>query len=51
MTRRFLSPWQCDSDSDYYAQFEEPEYEPDEPEEDCPYHCSENLEVVWEVQQ
>ena len=35
MKRTTLSPWLCDSDHDYYAQFEEPNYEQDEPEEDC----------------
>lgn len=34
MRGTILSPWQCDSDQDYYAQFEEPNYEPDRPEED-----------------
>lgn len=34
MARRILSPWQCDSDNDYYAQFQQPEYEQDEPDED-----------------
>lgn len=34
MKRTTLSPWLCDSDHDYYAQFEEPNYEQDEPEED-----------------
>lgn len=48
--KRYLNPWQCDSDYDYYDQFNQaPEEEPED--DDCPYHCSENLEVVWEVQQ
>lgn len=33
MARRILSPWQCDSDHDYYDQFDR-----DEPENgDCEY--------------
>lgn len=48
--KRFLSPWQCDSDRDYYAQFEqtEPEYEPEDEDYD---EESADLEVIWEVQQ
>lgn len=34
MAHRILSPWQCDSDHDYYDQFDRDETENDEPPED-----------------
>lgn len=40
MARRILSPWQCDSDHDYYDQFDRDEPPEDwrEPEDgDCEY--------------
>lgn len=51
MKRRFLSPWQCDSDRDYYAQFEQPESEYEPEDEDYDDEGAANLEVTWEVQQ
>ncbi|HDR1160563.1 TPA: hypothetical protein R4341_000750 [Pasteurella multocida] len=32
--RRFLPAWQCDSDQDYYAQFEQKEEQENDPD-DC----------------